>query len=107
MTHEGEGEERGEEQEESAEEAPPTVPEMVEQRKWFDVLGVSPSATADDVKQAYRVLVKQNHPDRVQSMSAVFRELAEVETKKLNVAYAEALAHLQERELAGAEAAAR
>ena len=97
----------GESEEATTDEAPPIVPEMVEEKSWFDVLGVSPSATVEDVKQAYKMLVKQNHPDRVQSMSAVFRELAEVETKKLNVAYAEALAHLQERELAGAEAAAR
>ncbi len=48
----------------------------------------------DEVKQAYKVLVNQNHPDRVFKMSAAFRELAEGETKKLNIAYAEALAYL-------------
>jgi DnaJ domain len=83
-------------EEEAAEEAPPTVPEMFEERRWFDVLGVSPSATIEDVKQVYKVLVKQNHPDRVQSMSPAFRELAEAETKKLNAAYAEALRYLRE-----------
>jgi DnaJ-domain-containing protein 1 len=88
LTHPSESEE------EITEEAPPTVPEMVEEKNWFDVLGVSPSATAEDVKQAYKRLVKQNHPDRVHSMSAAFRELAEAETKKLNVAYAEARAYL-------------
>ena len=81
--------------EDAAEEAPPIVPEMVENRHWFDVLGVSPSATLEDVKQVYKVLVKQNHPDRVHSMSPAFRELAESETKKLNAAYAEALIYLQ------------
>jgi hypothetical protein len=86
---------RHEGEEDAAEEAPPTVPEMVEERHWFDVLGVSPSATIEDVKQVYKVLVKQNHPDRVHSMSPAFRELAEAETKKLNAAYAEALMYLQ------------
>jgi hypothetical protein len=104
LTHEGEGEGQGNEK--TTEDAPPTVPAMIEQRKWFDVLGVSPWAVAEDVKQAYRVLVKQNHPDRVQSMSAVFRELAEAETKKLNAAYAEALAHFQVHEFAGEDAGA-
>jgi hypothetical protein len=70
-------------------------PESAEPRAWFMVLGVSPSATIEEVKQAYKVLLKQNHPDRVYSMSAAFKELAEVETKKLNVAYEEALAYLR------------
>jgi DnaJ domain len=95
LTHPSESEE------DTTEEAPPIVPEMVEEKNWCDVLGVSPSATAEDVKQAYKRLVKQNHPDRVQSMSAAFRELAEAETKKLNAAYAEALAYLRGDDLIG------
>jgi DnaJ-like protein len=65
------------------------------ERTWSSVLGVSPSATIDEVKQAYKVQVKQNHPDRVHDMSPLFRELAEAETKKLNAAYEEALMSLQ------------
>jgi DnaJ-domain-containing protein 1 len=64
---------------------------------WFDVLGVSPSASLEQVKQAYRLLVKQNHPDRVHGMSPQFHELAERETRKLNEAYEEAVASLRDR----------
>ncbi len=61
----------------------------------FDVLGVSPTATLEEVKEAYRERIKQIHPDRVQGMSSAFTALAEAETKKLNVAYQEALVTLQ------------
>jgi len=64
----------------------------------FTVLGISPAATIEEVKEAYKRHVKQNHPDRVQGMSPRFRELAEIQTKKLNVAYEEALLTLRERE---------
>ena len=60
------------------------------------LLGVSPFASIDEIKDAYKALVKQNHPDRVHNMSSVFKELAETETKKLNAAYAEALTHLRQ-----------
>ncbi len=82
------------ENEPSDEAEPALLNESIEAGAWFSVLGVSPSATVDEVKQAYKVLVNQNHPDRVFKMSAAFRELAEGETKKLNIAYAEALAYL-------------
>jgi DnaJ-domain-containing protein 1 len=70
--------------------------ESAETREWFTVLGVSPSATIDEVKQAYKLLLKQNHPDRVYNMSAAFRRLAEAETKKLNIAYEQALTCLRD-----------
>ena len=61
---------------------------------WFAVLGLSSAATIEDVRQAYKMLIKQNHPDRVHGMAPVFRALAEAETKKINAAYRQALACL-------------
>ena len=61
------------------------------ERGCFATLGVSASATVEEVKEAYKRLIKQNHPDRVHDMSPVFRRLAEAETKKLNVALRQAL----------------
>ena len=58
---------------------------------WFAVLGLSPAATIEDVRDAYKTLIKQNHPDRVHGMAPVFRALAEAETKKINAAYRQAL----------------
>jgi len=58
---------------------------------WIRILGVSETATIDEVKEAYKTLIKQNHPDRVQGMSQAFKKLAEIETKKLNAAYRQAL----------------
>ena len=89
---------------ETAENAPPVVPEIPEESTWLNVLGLSSSATIDDVKQAYKTLVKQSHPDRVHGMAPVFRELAEAETKRINIAYAEALTCLgrhDKQEMAG------
>ena len=60
-------------------------------RDWTRILGVSKVTTVEEVKEAYKTLIKQNHPDRVQGMSPIFRELAETETKKINAAYREAL----------------
>jgi hypothetical protein len=64
---------------------------------WFVVLGLSPAAAIEDVKDAYKALIKQNHPDRVHGMAPVFRMLAEAETKKINAAYRQALACLPQR----------
>jgi hypothetical protein len=64
---------------------------------WFAVLGLSSAATIEDVRNAYKALIKQNHPDRVHGMAPVFRALAEVETKKINAAYRQALIYLPQR----------
>jgi hypothetical protein len=59
--------------------------------EWFTILGVAPSATRDQVREAYKMRIKQSHPDRVQDMSPAIRKFAEAETKKLNAAYQQAL----------------
>jgi DnaJ domain len=58
---------------------------------WIAVLGVSAQATINEVKNAYKILIKKKHPDRVQDMSPAFRTLAEAETRKINAAYRQAL----------------
>jgi|SRR5580700_5885586 len=64
---------------------------------WFAVLGLPSAATIEDVRQAYKTLIKQNHPDRVHGMAPVFRALAEAETKKINAAYRQALIFVPQR----------
>lgn len=61
----------------------------------FAILGLSPAATADEIKEAYRNKIRLNHPDRVHGLAPAFRALAEAETKKLNAAYEEALVAIQ------------
>jgi len=58
---------------------------------WHSVLGLSPSATIDEVKEAYRSLIKQNHPDRVHALSPALQRLAASETQKLNAALRQGL----------------
>jgi hypothetical protein len=65
---------------------------------WFAVLGLSSAATIDEVRLAYKTLIKQNHPDRVHDMAPLFRALAEAETKKINAAYRQALLSIPQTE---------
>ena len=63
--------------------------EVVNTKTPFDVLGLSPAATADDVRTAYRQLVKNCHPDRF--LDPVERAAAQEKMIALNLAYEEAL----------------
>ena len=51
------------------------------------LLGTAPSSTNDQVRHAYREKIAQYHPDKVASLGAELRVLAEAKTKEINEAY--------------------
>lgn len=51
----------------------------------YKVLGVSPSATDEEVKDAYRTLAKKYHPD--QYADSPLKDLADEKMKEINEAY--------------------
>lgn len=58
---------------------------MAESKDYYELLGVSKDATADDLKRAYRKLAKKYHPDAQQDETA--KKDAEVKFKEINEAY--------------------
>lgn len=50
----------------------------------YKVLGISPSATDDEVKKAYRRLALKHHPDRVATLGDDVRKAAEKKFKEIN-----------------------
>jgi DnaJ domain len=71
--------------------------EEYQDEPWHEVLGVSPDATRDEIKEAYREKIKQYHPDRVSGLGVKLKALAEIETQKLNAAKEEGLASVSQR----------
>lgn len=58
------------------------------ERDHATVLGVSGDATREAIQDAYRQKMREYHPDRVASLGAKLREVAEAESKLINEAYA-------------------
>jgi formylglycine-generating enzyme required for sulfatase activity len=55
--------------------------------KYYEILDIPPTATDEQIRAAYRILVQLHHPDRLQQVSAAVRQYAEERLKKINEAY--------------------
>ncbi|MBP1468622.1 DUF4236 domain-containing protein [Candidatus Chloroploca sp. M-50] len=53
----------------------------------YTILGVSPTASKDEIIAAYRKLAQMYHPDKVAGLAPEFGELAEKRMKAINAAY--------------------
>lgn len=57
------------------------------QHKAYQVLGVTPEASPEEVDQAYRRLISQYHPDRVAGAAPELQAQAQARAADINAAY--------------------
>lgn len=62
--------------------APPSETTMAP-APWHEVLNVAPQAGADEIREAYRRLMSQYHPDKVASLGPEIRELAHRKSQQI------------------------
>jgi len=64
-------------------------PVSSENNESYAILGIKEGATADDIKAAYRDLIRKHHPDKLvaQGLPAEFIAIANEKMKRINVAY--------------------
>lgn len=55
--------------------------------RYYEILGLQPGASPEEIKSAYRKLSMQYHPDKVAHLGEEFRRVAEEKMKELNEAY--------------------
>lgn len=53
----------------------------------YEVLGIKPGASPEEIKKAYKDAVKKFHPDKVHHLGDEFRKIAEERVKEINRAY--------------------
>lgn len=74
--------ERGEQSRKKKKGPPPRLPTP------YEVLGVTPRMTDEQIATAYKKLVVQHHPDKMHDRSAAEREEAAARMRAINEAYA-------------------
>jgi hypothetical protein len=71
---------------------PPSPPQPAFAPGWTRVLELPADASLDEIREAYRRLMSQYHPDKVASLGRELRELADAKSKDIGAAYQQALA---------------
>ena len=56
-------------------------------RDYYDILGVTKGSSQDEIKKAYRTMVKKYHPDKLQDMDEAYRKGAEEKFRTVREAY--------------------
>lgn len=81
------GQERQQQAQAEERTAPPpaaTRPQLTD----YEILGIEPSASPEDIQKAWRELIRKYHPDKFSDPQfAAMKELAEEQTKQINAAY--------------------
>ncbi len=67
---------------------PPHTPRQSTDKPAWEILGVEPNATRDDIVTAYRKMAQMYHPDKAAGLAPEFQDLAERRMKQINAAYA-------------------
>lgn len=65
---------------------PPGVDREVQMRKWYRVLELEPGAGPDEIRSAYRKMMRKYHPDRYASSPEKYEAATEV-ARKITDAY--------------------
>ena len=58
---------------------------------WHEILNVSPHATVDEIRNSYKELLHQYHPDKVAALGDELKALAERKSKEITSAYRQAM----------------
>ena len=58
---------------------------------WPRTLGLLPEASPEQIRNAYKTLMSQYHPDKVASLGIELQQLAEAKSKEIGAAYREAM----------------
>lgn len=58
-----------------------------DEQHYAKILQISPDASKDEIKKAWREMIKSNHPDKVSHMSLAIQEFAAEQTKLAQEAY--------------------
>src|SRR5579862_2033512 len=69
-----------------------TVDRQPRSAAWHHVLEVEPTASIEEIHTAYRRLISQYHPDKVEHLGSELKELAARKAQEITVAYHSALA---------------